>query len=387
MNVPGIKARFQLVFGEFHFDVDLALPGSGITVLLGESGCGKTTLLRCMAGLEQPSQGFFAVNGETWQDSKQNCFLPTHRRNIGYVFQDANLFPHLTVAENLLFGLKRIRADTPITPGVIGTWWQKRFVAPKTAIQPIEDNNENFNAIVALLGLGHLLDRKPDRLSGGEKQRVAIARALVLNPAILLMDEPLASLDGKRKQEVMPFLQKLHQDLRIPLIYVTHSQDEAAQLADFLVLMDKGKIQAAGSASATFGRIDLPLAQDRQAAVIWEGVIARHEPEYNLSQATFGGKLLNLPLIDRPVGAKIRVQLLARDVSLTLQPPEMSSILNILPATVTNLNDIHLGQCVVQLQVGGEILLSHITQKSRQLLALKGGMEVYVQIKGSSLLH
>ena len=361
MNTSAINARFQLNYGNFLFAVDLTLPGSGVTVLLGPSGCGKTTLLRCMAGLERPMQGYFSINGDVWQDSKKNLFLPTYQRNLGYVFQEANLFPHLTVSENLEFGRKRIGHQ------------QETLI--------------NLSAVIELLGVGQLMDRLPERLSGGERQRVAIARALVLNPAILLMDEPLASLDSKRKQEVMPFLIKLHQVLNIPVVYVTHSQEEAAQWADFRVLLDNGQGQAEGGVSETLGRLALPLALDKQAAVVWQAAITGHEPDYKLTHVVFNGGEIQLPMIDSPAGSKIRIQIHARDVSLTLQPQNQTSILNVLPATVTGIADDQDGQTVVQLQVGQETLLSHITRKSAQMLNVKPGLPVFAQIKGTSLLH
>jgi molybdate transport system ATP-binding protein len=361
MNTSIITACFQLNFGDFQFDVDLCLPGSGVTVLLGPSGCGKTTLLRCIAGLERSPNGYFAINGTVWQNSDNNLFVPTHQRSLGYVFQEANLFPHLSVNGNLQFGLKRIATQ--------------------------QNDNNHLNSVIELLGISYLLDRMPERLSGGEKQRVAIARALVLNPDILLLDEPLASLDEKRKQEVMPFLLKLHQKLKIPVIYVTHSQQEAAQLADTLVLLDNGRVQAAGSVSETLSRIDLPLAQDKQAAVVWQVVITRHEPEFRLTHVDFNGGSLSLPAIDLPLGSNIRVQIHARDVSLTLQAPRLTSILNVLPAIISGIADDYDGQTVVQLQVGGETLLSHITRKSAQHLALQVALPVFAQIKGTSLLH
>ncbi len=231
MTTP-ITARFALDYSAFRLDIDLQLPASGITVLFGHSGSGKTTLLRCIAGLERATHGFLQINGDIWQDSERGVFLPTHKRALGYVFQEANLFQHLTVAENLQFGLKRIaKAPTEV----------------------------NLNNILDLLGISHLLKRMPEHLSGGERQRVAIARALVLNPAVLLMDEPLASLDFKRKQEILPFLSRLHQELHIPVLYVTHSQQEVAQLADHLVILAEGKVLAEGPLSDTLSRLDLPL--------------------------------------------------------------------------------------------------------------------------------
>ena len=368
-----IHAKFDLDYGEFRLNVELVLPGSGVTVLFGHSGSGKTTLLRCIAGLQQAPKGFLQINGEVWQDGERGVFLPTHKRSLGYVFQEANLFPHLSVAGNLQFGLKRTgQASADLTH------------------------------ILELLGIAHLLDRMPDRLSGGERQRVAIARALALNPKVLLMDEPLAALDFKRKQEILPFLARLHQELNIPVLYVTHSQQEVAQLADHLVIMDEGKALASGSLSETLSRLDVPLAQDREAATVWQTHVAGHEAEYHLTRVAFPGGVLSLPSLAVEIGTPIRVQIYARDVSITLQAPIATSILNVLPATVTGIADDDSGQSVVQLQLPGmaeqpqpaasrcestHSLLAHITRKSAILLGLKVGMLVYVQIKGTSILN
>lgn len=357
MTTP-ITARFRLDYDAFRLAVDLCLPGSGVTVLFGPSGSGKTTLLRCIAGLQRAPQGFLAVNGHIWQDSDKGLFLPTHKRSLGYVFQEANLFPHLSVAGNLQFGLKRIgQSATDLTH------------------------------ILELLGIAHLLERMPDRLSGGERQRVAIARALALNPQILLMDEPLAALDFKRKQEILPYLSQLHRELHIPVLYVTHSQQEVAQLADHLVVMEEGRTLAAGPLAETLSRLDMPLAQNREASTVWQVAVAGHEAIYHLTQVAFAGGTLNLPSLAAKIGTPLRIQIYARDVSITLQAGAATSILNVLPATVTGIADDDSGQSVIGLQVGNQPLLAHITRKSAVLLGLQLGMPVYVQIKGTSILN
>lgn len=360
-----IIANFKLDYGAFSLDVDLRLPSSGITVLFGHSGSGKTTLLRCIAGLQHAPQGLLTINGTTWQDSDNKLFLPTHKRSLGYVFQEANLFAHLTVLDNLCYGLKRVGQNA------------------KTA---------KFDQIIELLGIAHLLERLPERLSGGERQRVAIARALVLNPDILLMDEPLASLDSKRKQEIMPFLTRLHNELNIPVLYVTHSQQEVAQLADYLVVLADGRVQAAGTLADTLSRLDLPLAQDKQAGSVWQVRIIEHDVAYHLTHVAVCTDVamqpLYLPTINAPLGTILRLQIHARDVSITLEIPKATSILNILPATVTDIvDDNQSGQSIVRLQVASQSLLAHITRKSAQLLNLQTNMKVYVQIKGSSILN
>lgn len=357
--MPPIIARFQLAYQDFQLDVDLTLPGSGISVLFGHSGSGKTTLLRCIAGLQKATQGFLQINGTIWQDHQRQLFLPTHQRALGYVFQEANLFVHLSVAQNLQYGLKRI---------------------PEGAARA------DVAQIIALLGIEHLLQRMPQHLSGGERQRVAIARALVLNPSVLLMDEPLAALDSQRKQELLPYFMRLQQALQIPMLYVTHSLQEVAQLADHLVILEAGKVQAAGPLSAILSRLDLPGVHARQASSVWQGVISRQENEYSLTHVSFDQLTLCLSKIDAAVGTPVRVQIFASDVSITLEHPKASSILNILPAIV---DDIHSSEAnsVLRLRLDTQLLLAHITNKSRALLNLQLGMPVYVQIKGTSILN
>ncbi len=228
-----IHARLQLDHGAFSLDLDVQLPGRGVTALYGPSGSGKTTCLRCIAGLERPARGFIEVNGQVWQNSEHAVFVPPHKRSVGYVFQEASLFAHLSVRANLAFGLKRI--------------------APAQRRVDMQQATE-------LLGIGHLLDRQPHNLSGGERQRVGIARALLTSPQLLLMDEPLAALDSRRKNEILPYLQRLHDELDIPVLYVSHSQDEVARLADHIVLLDGGRALASGPIGETLARLDLPLA-------------------------------------------------------------------------------------------------------------------------------
>ncbi|MBS4051083.1 MAG: molybdenum ABC transporter ATP-binding protein [Methylomonas sp.] len=357
MKTP-INAKFDLDYGKFRLNVDLVLPGSGVTVLFGHSGSGKTTLLRCIAGLQQAPKGFLQINGEVWQDSERDLFLPTHKRSLGYVFQEANLFPHLSVKGNLHFGLKRTgQASADLTH------------------------------VLELLGIAHLLERMPDGLSGGERQRVAIARALALNPKVLLMDEPLAALDFKRKQEILPYLGRLHRELNIPVLYVTHSQQEVAQLADHLVIMDEGRVVASGPLAETLSRLDMPLARDRDAATVWQVSVDGHETEYHLTRVGFGGGTLSLTHLSAEIGTPLRLRIYARDVSITLQKPSDTSILNVLPAVITGIADDDSGQSVVGLRIGDQPLLAHITRKSSVLLGLRVDMHVYVQIKGTSILN
>ncbi|MDP1536360.1 MAG: molybdenum ABC transporter ATP-binding protein [Burkholderiales bacterium] len=241
-----ILARFRHGYPGFTLDVDLELPSRGVTALFGHSGSGKTTLLRCIAGLERTANGYLAIDGTLWQDGAS--FLPTHRRPIGYVFQEASLFPHLSVRGNLEYGAKRAQS-LPAREGGAGGG-RANLCRPASA---------DFSHIVELLGIGTLLDRKPERLSGGERQRVAIARALLTAPRLLLMDEPLAALDLARKNEILPYLERLHDELEIPVLYVSHAPDEVARLADHLVVMDGGRAVAQGPLADVLSRIDLPI--------------------------------------------------------------------------------------------------------------------------------
>ena len=355
-----IHANFRLAFPKFTLETDLQLPDKGVTALFGHSGCGKTTLLRCIAGLERAPHGFLQVRGKLWQDSAQNFFLPTHQRPLGYVFQEASLFPHLNVRKNLEFGQKRI-------PAV------ERRIAIEQALH--------------LLGIEHLLERMPERLSGGEKQRVAIARALALSPQVLLMDEPLAALDWQRKQEILPFLSRLHKELAMPILYVTHSPAEVAQLADHLVVLEAGKVVAAGALEETLTRLDSPLAQGKEAATVLQVTVEAHEMAFHLSRVAFAGGNISLPYQQAMVlGSTLRLRIFARDVSLTLQQPAQTSILNVLPAVITGMAHDREGRTMVRLNLGGVALLSQITYKSAVQLGLQVGMSVFAQIKATAIL-
>ncbi len=353
MAEPGIRARLRLAYPAFALDVDLALPGRGVTAIFGHSGSGKTSLLRCVAGLERAA-GRLEVNGETWQDG--DAFLPTHRRPLGYVFQEASLFSHLTVRGNLEYGMRR--AGLPA--GSDGT-------AP----------------VVELLGIGDLLGRRPDRLSGGERQRVAIARALLTRPRILLMDEPLAALDPARKSGILPYLERLHDELAIPVLYVTHSVDEVARLADHLVVLEAGRAAACGPLSETFPRLDLPLAQDEGAGTVLDARIAGHDADGITRLAIPGGEIL-VPRRPEAAGQPVRLRIAARDVSLALARHEDTSILNVLPATVIGFADV-AGQVLVSLDAGGTRLLARVTQRSWDRLAVRPGTALYAQIKSVAL--
>ncbi|MDL5036415.1 molybdenum ABC transporter ATP-binding protein [Comamonas resistens] len=354
-----IEARLQLARADFTLDVDLKLPGHGVTALFGPSGCGKTTCLRSLAGLER-ARGRVTVNQKIWQDDQSKQWLPTHQRALGYVFQEASLFAHLSVQKNIAYGLKR----TPV---------ERRQVSKERAVE--------------LLGIGHLLERMPATLSGGERQRVAIARALATSPEVLLMDEPLAALDAQRKAEVLPYLEQLQRQLQIPIVYVSHSMDEVARLAQHMVLLNAGRVLAQGSVTELLSNLDLPLAHGDVASSVVHATVQSHDAADHLSTLIFDGGQLQLVMArPRQVGSQVQLRVQARDVSLSLHRPEASSILNILPMQVLGLREDGPGQTMVSLQAGNTRLLARITQHSARALALQAGMQVYAQIKGMALL-
>ena len=355
--MSSVEARFVLGRGEFRLDAEFAAPGRGVTALFGQSGSGKTTLLRCIAGLERAPGGFLQVNGEVWLDERG--FLPSHKRPLGYVFQDARLFPHLTVRRNLEFGWKR-------TPPA------QRQVA--------------FERAVAWMGLEKLLPRAPQHLSGGEKQRVAIARALLTGPQLLIMDEPLAALDVAAKAEILPYLDRLHEELAIPVFYVSHAVEEVIRLADHVLLMDGGRVTATGTPADVLTRLDLPLAHLDDAAAALDAVVAGHDEEFGLSYLDFSGGRIATPHQPFAPGHAVRVRILAKDVSLTLDQPQRTSILNIFAARVVEIADHTQAQVLVNLAVGDARLLARITRKSAKLLDLQPGVEVYAQVKSVALM-
>lgn len=353
--MAGIDARFRLDWPGFSLDVDLHLPSRGVTALFGHSGSGKTTLLRCIAGLERAPQGRLVVDGEVWQDDGR--WVPTHKRPIGFVFQEASLFAHLTVLGNLRYGMKRID--------------QAQRVSLDHAIE--------------LLGIGHLLDRKPDRLSGGERQRVGMARALAVSPRLLLMDEPLAALDLRRKQEIMPYLERLHDELEIPVLYVSHSPDEVARLADYLVALEGGKVLASGPLADTLARLDLPIRLREDAGSILDATVGAVDQQWHLARVDFAGGSLWVRDHGLPIGRRVRVQVLARDVSLADQPGN-SSIQNVLHGYVDAIgDDSHPGFALVRLRVGNAVLLAQLTKRAADTLGVAPGKEFWVQVKSVAL--
>ena len=354
----GIQARFQHRYDGFTLDVDLQLPGKGVTALFGPSGCGKTTLLRCMAGLTRATLGQFTVNGAVWQGD--TVCTPTHQRPLGYVFQEANLFAHLSVQSNLLFGQTRI---------------------------PSAERRITQDGVVDLLGIAHLLERMPQGLSGGERQRVAIARALLTSPRLLLMDEPLAALDVARKNEFLPYLERLHDELDIPVIYVSHAPDEVARLADHIVVMQDGRAVATGVLTETLARLDLPIHLGEDAGVVLQAAVVEIDATWHLARVEFPGGSLWVRDAGHPVGHAVRVRILARDVSIALAPVTGVSIQNCLQATVEQIaGDYHPALSLLRLRAGASPLLARLTRRSVAALALEPGKPVWVQIKAVALI-
>jgi molybdate transport system ATP-binding protein len=362
----GLQLRLKTAFPGFELDVDVTLPGRGVSALFGPSGSGKTTCLRMIAGLERPSakgtgngNNRVCVNGSAWQDDNRHIWQATHLRPLGYVFQEASLFEHLNVAKNLGFGQSRV---------------------------PPAQRKVSLEQAIELLGIGHLLQRGPNTLSGGERQRVAIARALATSPQLLLMDEPLAALDAQRKADVLPYLEKLHTGLDIPVIYVSHALDEVARLADHLVLLDNGKVTAQGAMADLMTRLDLTLAHGDAAAAVITATVKRHEPEFHLSMAEFSGGELAISQQNFQPGHPVRIRIQARDVSLTLQRQTGTSIQNILATTVLALAADGPGQVMVQLDANGVRLLARVTAKSAAALGLEAGKAVFAQVKGVAII-
>ncbi len=357
-----IEARLSLPRRGFALDLSLALPEGGVTALFGPSGCGKTTVLRALAGLERAA-GRVALGAEVWQDDAAGRFVPTHQRAIGYVIQEAALFPHLDVRRNLAYGLSRI---------------------------PPAERRIALDQVVELLGIAHLLERRPDTLSGGERQRVAIARALATSPKLLLMDEPLAALDARRKAEVLPYLDRLHGELRIPIVYVSHSIDEVARLADHLVLMESGRVLADGPLPDMLARLDLPVAFGDDAGVVLDAVVGERDAQWQLARLDVDGEACRLWTRDAgvAVGRRVRLRVLARDVSLTRTPQTGTSIGNQLRGTIEAIaDDEHPALALVRVRVGSVPVVARLTRRSAHALELAVGMPVWAQVKTVALME
>lgn len=355
----GIAARFKLDFQRFNLNVDLQLPAKGVTALFGPSGCGKTTILRCVAGLTRSPSGYLAVGADVWQDEERGLFQPPHRRPIGVVFQEASLFEHLSVSGNLNYGMSRAGLSA---------------------------KEAGLDAILESLGIGGFLERKPSFLSGGERQRVAIARALLRRPRLLLMDEPLAALDLKRKSEILPYLERLRDELDIPVLYVSHSPEEVARLADHIVMMDSGKVVAQGSLSDTMGRLDLAPIFGDDIAVVLTANVGAHDDD-GLTRLDFASGSIFVDKRPEPAGRALRCRIHARDVSLSLSHHDDMSIVNVLPATVAALGQTTVpGHILVEMKLtAGDRLVARITKRSATQLGIRPGLPVWAQVKAVAL--
>jgi molybdate transport system ATP-binding protein len=340
--------------GSFRLDAAFRSDGR-LTALFGRSGAGKTTLVRAIAGLIRPEAGRIVVNGRVLVDVKGDVFVPKHRRRVGVVFQDARLFPHMSVRRNLLFG---------------------RWFTPK------RERVTRFETVIDLLGIGHLLDRRPATLSGGERQRVAIGRALLADPQVLLLDEPLASLDDPRKAEILPYLERLRDEANVPIVLVSHSVAEIARLATDVVVLTEGRVVASGRASEIMQQPSLfPDLGAAEAGALIETRVLSHDEAYDLSLLRARAGTLTVPRLERPVGSSLRVRLRARDIMLALKPPEGLSALNILPGRVVALDEADRSAIDVTLDCAGDRIVAHLTRKSVDSLGLRPGQQVHVVIK------
>jgi molybdate transport system ATP-binding protein len=344
-------------FPSVRMDIAFEVPSPGVTVLFGPSGAGKSTIINAAAGLLRPDACRIVVGDLVLADTSAGVWLPPERRRVGLVFQDSRLFPHMSVETNLRFGLRRV------APGAVG-----------------------FDDVVDLLGIGGLLDRRPRTLSGGERQRVAIGRALLAQPHLLLMDEPLASLDAARKAEILPYLTRLKTALRLPIVYVTHALDEAARLADSMVLMEAGRVIGFGPVSEVAARTDLPLAQRDDAAALLLCQVVQHDAGRALTRLDGGGAAFWVPMLDLPAGAACRVRIPAREVILAGQAPEAISLHNIVPGTVRRIaDDVARRSVIVEVGLPDGGLLSRVTADAVVRLGLSPGVPVLALIKSTSI--
>lgn len=351
-----VEVRHRL--GVFQLDAGFTSEG-GVTALFGRSGSGKTSLIRAIAGLIRPEQGRIVLDGDVLVDTKHGIFVPKHKRRFGYVFQEARLFPHMTVRANLTYG---------------------RWFAPRNT------TSESLDRVVDLLGIDALLDRRPANLSGGEKQRVAIGRALLSAPRMLLMDEPLAALDEERKAEILPYLERLRDETSVPIVYVSHAVHEVARLADRVVLMSDGKVEAVGAVSDILSGPSLASAADRrEAGSVLSGIVQGFDPKHQLATVQLKSAELHVPNADVRAGKEVRVHIPARDVMISVVEPQGLSALNILQGTIDVIADNGDGMITVQIDCGGDAIHARITALSGERLQLQPGKSVYAVIKTVAL--
>jgi molybdate transport system ATP-binding protein len=344
-------------FGSFQLEARFVSDGR-LTAFFGRSGSGKTTLVNIIAGVVRPDRGRIVLDDRSLVDTERRIFVPKHRRRVGYVFQEGRLFPHLTVRQNLVFG---------------------RWFTPKA------ERKIGLDHVLDLLGIGHLLDRHPGALSGGEKQRVAIGRALLTSPQLLLLDEPLASLDETRKEDILPFIERLRDEAQVPIVYVSHSLAEVTRLATTVVAIQDGRIIAVGAPTDVLGRADLIVSDAAEAGALIEAAVAAHDPSFGLTTLHSPAGALQAPRLDLPLGTPVRVRIRARDVMIATARPDGLSALNVLPGRVVALDSAGEGSVDVALDCGGIRLAARLTRKSVDGLALAPGREVYAVIKSVAL--
>jgi len=354
-----IRAWFHIRRGSFLLDAEFEVPSRGVTAVVGPSGCGKTSLLRAIAGLERHA-GRLSINGEVWQDDVKRQFLPTHKRGVGFVFQDASLLPHLTVQSNMEFGWKRTATS---------------------------ERHIDRQQMLSLLGIEHLLNRYPAHLSGGERQRVAIARALLTSPKLLLMDEPLASLDTARKQEVLPYLERVHDALNVPILYVSHASEEVTRLADHLIVLDANKVVASGPLSEVTSQLGLPTAFQEDVGVIVTGIVETYDDAYMLGTLRIEDAHILVVYDGLRPGTQTRLQIFARDVSISLVPLSGTTVLNQLAAKViaTTVPEAS-SHVMVRLDACGIPLLAKISRHAQDELQINPGKQVWVQCNVVSVI-
>ena len=357
MSAPNLKVDLTAQLGSFELSAAFQ-SGAGITALFGPSGAGKTTLINILAGLQQPSGGRIDVQGTVLFDSERGINVPPQHRRLGYVFQESRLFPHMSVTGNLAYG--------------------QRLVPKGLA-------NVDYDAVVALLALTPLLDRRPGALSGGERQRVAIGRALLAAPRLLLMDEPLANLDAPRRAEILPFIENLQRELNIAIVYVSHNMDEIVRLADELVVMADGAVVAQGPVDEVTARLDLrPLTGRWDAGAVLSTTVAAQDERDALTQLAFPGGALWLPRLDLLLGTHLRIRVRARDVSLALSPPRDISVLNVFPGMVIEVGEDDGPQVDVLVDIGSP-LWARITKRSQRELNIVPGRKVHALIKAMAV--
>ena len=359
MNTSELSWDLCLSLENFHLQASAKIPAQGITVLFGRSGCGKTTVLRAMLGLESAVRGHLRLGSTVWFDSAQKVWIPTAKRRIGCVFQHGALFPHLNVQANLAYGFCR---------------------------RPPGCQNVELPTVAQQCGITHLLSRRIESLSGGERQRVALARALAASPQLLLLDEPMASLDRQGKRELLPLIRSLHEAWKIPVLYVTHDLDEVARIGDRVIEMAAGRVMNQDKIQTFLTRPDTLHVSDTSALAVLECTVRDYDADDHLLHLDFAGGTLRLPAPNRPAQQNLRVAIHARDVSLSLGPSQNSTVLNCLPVTITGIQALNEGRVLVHLITGESTLLAHITSHSVHALALTPGQTVHAQIKATALL-